>query len=105
MVFVSVTKQVMLYDIGTKPGKSLPVGIIEPLYKPATVTPPDEKPKSKGKEEKNESKPGSKDSQRSNVSCWFVLMLYVPVNEFSVIMGDFLSSWVAPILSNAKYLA
>ena len=81
MVFVSVTKQVMLYDIGTKPGKSLPVGIIEPLYKPATVPPPDEKPKSKGKEEKNDSKPGSKDSQRSNVSFWFLCMLYVLVND------------------------
>ena len=105
MIFVSVTKQVMLYDIGTKPGKNLPVGIIEPLYKPATVPPPDEKPKSKGKEEKNESKPGSKDSQRSNVSLWFVLMLYVPVNDFSVIMGRFSVFLGGTDTKQRKYLA
>ena len=71
MSLFSVTKQVMLYDIGTKPGKRLPVGIIEPLYKPPTVLPSEEKSKTAEKENRAESKPGSNGSNRNNVSLFF----------------------------------
>ena len=31
--------------------------------------------------------------------CLLVLMLYIPINNFSVTQGDFLSSWVKQVLS------
>ena len=52
----------MLYDIGTDPGKRLPAGNIEPLYKPATAR------DSKTKTPQAGSKPGTSDSKKSQVS-------------------------------------
>ena len=64
MLLIPVTKQMMLYDIGTRPGERLPVGILEPLYKPPTVQ--SEKPTSKPTVATG-SKAGSRASQRSQV--------------------------------------
>ena len=59
----------MLFDIGTQPGKRLPVGNIEPLYKPATVQPQPAQGKSRSadKDQETGSKPGSQDNNLEEV--------------------------------------
>ena len=55
----------MLYDIGTRPGERLPVGILEHLFKPPTA----QSVKTVGKpNEAQGSKPGSRTSKRSQAS-------------------------------------
>lgn len=60
----------MLYDIGTNPGQRLPVGNIEPLFKPTTSH---TDKKSLVTETQGGSKPGTSDSKRSQVSLYIYI--------------------------------
>ncbi|XP_052799203.1 histone H3.v1-like [Mya arenaria] len=61
-----VTKQVMLYDIGTLPGQRLPVGNIEPMFKPPTAQ--SVKPATNDQTKPSGSKPGTSESKKSQAS-------------------------------------
>ncbi|KAL4223613.1 hypothetical protein ACF0H5_017082 [Mactra antiquata] len=64
--FDPVTNQVMLYDIGTRPGQRMFGGNLEPLNKPPTAI--SEARKQTPKKEGAGSKPGTKGSKRSTTS-------------------------------------